>query len=236
MQNEKTLEQMIHEYEAQMPPEIMDLLKSFDWKREVRMIVNQNQLMLDVGVDLEQSVYLMLLGAVKVDDLYERLTETHEMPDDKAKKIIEEAEAQIFKPLHQKLLALDAADEQKERETKPKSSVPPMIVMGGPSRDAILAEIEKEPEVIAVNKSIQQPETKPANVPMQNPGIVEPFSLSQTKEIKIEEPALAMGQVAQGVQAEPVSTGLVQPTVMRAPIEQPPVKSYVADPYREPIE
>jgi hypothetical protein len=233
---EKTLEQMIREYEAQMPPEIMDLIKSFDWKREVRTIVNQNQLMLDVGTDLEQSVYLMLLGAVKVDDLYERLTDTHEMPDDKAKKIIEEAEAQIFKPLHQKLLALDAADEQKEIESKPKGSVPPMIVMGSQSRDAILAEIEKEPEPITINKPAPLVETKPVDVPMQNSGIVEPFSLSQTKEIKIEEPALAMGEVAQGVQAEPVSTGLTQPTVMRAPVEQPPVKSYVADPYREPIE
>lgn len=233
---EKSLEQMIREYEAQMPPEIMDLLKSFDWKREVRTIVNQNQLMLDVGVDLEQSVYLMLLGAVKVDDMYERLTEIHEMPDDKAKKIIEEAEAQIFKPLHQKLLALDAADEQKEREAKPKGSVPPMIVMDAPSRDVILAEIEKEPESVTIRKPVPQVEPNAFDVPMQNPGIIEPFSLSQTKEIKIEEPALAMGQVAQGVQAEPVNTGLTQPTAMHAPVEQPPVKSYVADPYREPIE
>jgi hypothetical protein len=222
---DKTLEQMITEYEAQMPPEILNLIKSFDWKKEVRTIVNQNQLMIDIGADLEQAVNLMLLGALSVTDLYEQLTNAHELPDDKAKKIIGEVESQIFNPLHQKLIALDKKEEPKG---------PSMGLT--PSRDDILAEIEKEPVLVtkpektsfsaAMSASVSTPAT-PAN----DIGINKPFSLSTDKAVEVQAPSIGSGEVVTGVQQDPVATGLQKPTVTAAP-----TKSYVADPYREPIE
>lgn len=224
MQNEQTLEQMIREYEANMPPEIMNLIKTFDYKKEVRTIVNQNQLMIDVGSDLEQSIYLMILGAVKVEDLYERLTDTHELPDDKARKIIQEIEMAIFNPLHKKLVDLDKTNPVPNNESNSVEDVT--------DRDSILAEIEKEPEPIVKpvpkfdpSKINQSPERIE-----QDTGIVKPFSINLTKEVDVKEPELAPGPVAQGIQEDPVAAALTQPTVVQTP------KNYVADPYREPIE
>lgn len=223
MQNEQTLEQVIREYETMMPPEIMTIIKAFDWKKEVRTIVNQNQLMIDTGSDLEQSIYLMILGAVKVEDLYERLTDAHELPDDKARKIIQEIEVAIFDPLHKKLVDLD--------KTNPVSNKASSVEDHG-DRDSILAEIEKEPEIITKPapkfdpSKINQNQTQE----VQDFGITKPFSINSTKVVDIKESELAAGPVAQGVQEDPVATALTQPTVVQAP------KNYAADPYREPIE
>lgn len=222
MQNEQTLEQMIREYETMMPPEIMDIIKAFDWKREVRTIVNQNQLMIDVGADLEQSIYLMILGAVKVEDLYERLTDTHELPDDKARKIIQEIEMAIFNPLHKKLMDLDKEDSSSMEESSSKSDN---------ERNSMLAEIEKETEPI----SKPAPKFDPSKINQnpkneeQNSGITKPFSINPTKTIDVKEQELASGPVAQGVQEDPVATSLTQTTVVQKP-------KNAIDPYREPIE
>lgn len=263
MQTEQTLEQQIREYEANMPPEILNLIKSFDWKKELRMVVNQNQLMIDIGSDLEQSVYLMILGVLQAKDLFERLVEVHEMPADKAQKVIEEIEAQIFAPLHQKLVELDDEEVAVTPPSAPvaasyaSSPVPPLAtfvsVTPAPAdkttRDDILAEIEKEPEpLIKINKpvepvSVTQPVVdvfKPAiSLDVENDiGIARPFSLPLAKEVEISEPIITVDSVAKGVQIDPIATGLGQPTSMQAqaPVISAPTKSYVADPYREPIE
>jgi hypothetical protein len=244
MQDDKTLEQSIREYEANMPPEIMNLIKSFDWKKEMRSIVNQNQLMIDVGADLEQSVYLMILGIVSAEDLYERLTDVHEIPDDKAKKIIEEVERQIFNPLYKKIMELD---EKAESNPVSTPSVPTSSV-AAPHRDEILAEIEKEPEpLIKLNFSPKKEEsvapvstpTKPVNPApatnvesVSNPGVVKPFTLSSEKTVQVEAKQIE-APVVEPVKTEevkPVETALAKPTVASAP------KNYSVDPYREPIE
>lgn len=153
MSQEKTLEQIIREYEAQMPPEIMSMIDSFDWKKELRSIVLQNHLLLDVGTDLEESVYLMILGIIKVNDLYERLVDDHELEEIKVQKIIQEIEAKIFDPLHKKLMTIDTREEGIDpKDPTPSNSIsqPEIKEMSEEdpeSRDSILAEIEKEPEV-----------------------------------------------------------------------------------------
>ncbi len=250
MQDEQTLQQSIREYETNMPPEIMDLIKSFDWKKELRTVVNQNQLMIDVGADLEQSVYLMLLGVVKVQDIYERLMDVHELPEDKAKKIIEEIEELIFKPMHQKLMDLE------EKETRQSNSLasaslnnPTSVPDKEPSRDDILAEIEKEPIPVII-KPIMAPQPVPiapvvevakvetVEVDTENDiRIKRPFSISYSQEVSPSKPLLE--KPAEGVQQDPVSVGLGQATVVKAQepqASQAPTKSYVADPYRESIE
>ena len=231
MQNEKTLQQMIREYEAHMPPEIMNLIKSFDWKKEVRTIVNQNQLMIDVGSDLEEAIYLMLIGVTKAVDLYEQLTEVHEIPEDKAQKIIQEIEVQIFNPLYKKMMELDEKDSS---TTSTKAPITP--------RDEILAEIEKEPEVlIKFNTASKEstPAPKQETSPISDPGITKPFTASPTTTMQVETEKITApaGQSntpaqpivpVQGVQENPVASALTKPTVTAKP--------YSADPYREPIE
>ncbi len=256
MQNEQSLQQMIREYEANMPLEIMELIKTFDWKKEMRTVVNQNQLMIDIGEDLEQSIYLMILGVVKVSDLYERLTDVHEMPADKAKKVIEEIETLIFIPLHKKLMDLEEKETKQVGALEKQSLRTSMEVPGKePTRDDILAEIEKDPEPAVIKPFILQTNIpEPVAEEVINPvidisstpevssendiRIARPFTLSTSKVMDVQEPELGMGKVAEGVQQDPVNTGLNQPTVMKTQVEatQAPSKSYVADPYREPLE
>lgn len=234
MQNEKTTQQLIREHELNMPPEIMALIKSFDWKREVRTIVSQNQLMIDVGADLEESIYLMLLGVVHVEELYERLTDTHQVPQDKAKKIIEEIELQIFNPMHKKLMELPS-----EEVVEKKAGTP---------RDTILAEIEKEPEIF-INLNMDSVNNESTPSPIKTPphdGIVKPFSVTKSASpIEKKEPlvetrpqivtaplSINTGTVT-GVQQDPIASALTQKTQTQAPIQTQ--KPYAADPYREPI-
>jgi hypothetical protein len=225
MQNEKTLQQLTQEYEAQMPPEIMSIIKAFDWKKEVRTIVNQNQLMIDVGTDIEESIYLMILGAIQVADFYERLIDVHELPEDKAQKILQEVENQIFNPLHKKLMELD------EKESRAE-------LMNGTPRDQILAEVEKEPEPL-IKLNISGTPTKPADPVPMSEGIARPFSISGVKKESVpvvnpvKIPTTPPLNPVQGVQDNPIATGLTQPTSTQTP---PTTKPYAADPYREPIE
>jgi len=229
MQNEKSLQQLIQEYEANMPPDIMNIIKAFDWKKEVRTIVNQNQLMIDVGADLEESIYLMILGAVQVEELYERLIETHEIPEDKTRKIIEEIEMQIFNPLHKKLIELDGVEDKKTKIIEPAS------------RDYILAEIEKEPEPIKPKITIQIPQAQATSVSstittgaqvVEDPGVTKPFSISSHTTVDTKELELPTGKVAEGVQEDPIHAGLTQATATTQPVQKPAT----SDPYREPIE
>lgn len=225
MQDEKTLQQKIQEYEAQMPLEIMNLIKSFDWKKEIRTIVSQNQLMINTGGDLEESVYLMLLGVLEAPDLYLQLTEGYELPEDKARKILQEVEALIFNPLHKKLMELEA----KEPEAQVIPTTP---------RDQILAEVEKEPEPL-IKLNFAGSDIKPAEPVSRNQGIVEPFSISSVKKEPL--PVEATPKVVStpslnpvlGMQTNPVASGLTQSTATQATVAPKP---YVADPYREPIE
>jgi hypothetical protein len=247
MQDTKTMEQKIREYEANMPSEIMNIIKTFDWKKEVRVIVNQNQLMIDVGADLEQSIYLLLLGIIEVGDFYQRLVEGYEMPEDKAKKILEETDRQIFDPIYKKIMELDEKSEaiSSNLGTSTNSSV------ATSPRDEILAEIEKEPEpLIKLNfntkkeESIQAlsnsvvPNASPVStMPIStqtnsNPGVVKPFTISSEKSVQVEAKQIE-APIVEPVKTEevkPVETALVQPTVAQAP------KNYPVDPYREPIE
>lgn len=151
MQNEKTTQQLIREYEANMPPEIMEMIGKFDWKRELRTIVMQNQLPIDVGADLEQSVYLMLLGVATVEDVYEDLTEIHELSEDRTKKVLEEIEQRIFNVLHKKLIELEekvpesiVSQAQKDPVIEEKKQNVVLKDEEPEDRDTILAEIEKE--------------------------------------------------------------------------------------------
>lgn len=233
MQEDKTLQQQIREYEANMPPEIMKLINSFDWKKEVRTVVNQNQLMLDVGVDLEEGVYLMLLGALESRDLYDQLTEGYLLPDDKARKILEELENAIFSPLYKKLTEIDTSKEAPSA-TNSVSSAP---------RDQILAEIEKEPEPLIklnFNKTEQAPAQKVEFADSADSGIVKPFTISQTSTptvapvIEQVKPETSIVKPVTETPKDPVATNLTTPTVAVNPAQTP--KPYSADPYREPIE
>jgi hypothetical protein len=238
MQNDTTVQKQIEQYEAQMPPEIMNLIKSFDWKKELRMIVNQNQLLLDVAADLEESVYLMVLGVVEIGDVFERLIDVHNLPEDKVQKILTEVERQIFGPMHQKLLEV--------------SSEQPGSEQGVESREAVLAEIEKEPQPV-VRPSIQAITPTPI-IPQQVSGPSEPFSLNLDEEvipIKDEEikptivsvdniidttsidsqTPIILNPTSMTETKNPIELNLTQPTAVSAP-----TKNYVADPYREPIE
>lgn len=234
MQNQKTLQQMIREYEMNMPPEILELVKSFDWKKQVRMIVNQNQLLLDVGADLEESVYLLILGIVDIEDIFNRLIETHELPQDKVQKILTEVEKQIFEPMHQKLIALDEKDTPKpiSNPEASKSSFNPILSMTKEpkdmSRDDILSEIEKDPESIV----------KQVEKPTKDDGIIEPFSLypQASYSTQVEQQSEPKKELVE----EPAESALTQPTVAQIPPPPPPPhtikKEYTADPYREPIQ
>lgn len=241
MQNTKTLQQSIREHELNMPSEIINLIKSFDWKKEVRTIVNQNQLMIDVGGDLEESIYLVLLGVVTAEDLYKRLIESHEVPEDKAQKIIQEAESQIFSPMYKKLMELPSEDSVQNETTTPTTP-----------RDAILAEIEKEPEIFVNLNVASIKSNKMSNIietpSSQNVGIVKPFSMNltpsveekeiiQEKKIEIDTlPPLFNMAAVTGVQEDPVASLLTQPTQVQAAAPTLGAKPYAADPYREPIE
>ncbi len=140
---EKNLQQLIKEYEQNMPPEIMKLVHDFEWKRELRMIVQQNQLMIDVGADLEQSVYLIILGVADADEVYERMIDTHNLSEDQARRVLGDIETHIFNPLYKKLVALDSQENDTPGIlTRAQKSEDPE------SRDDILAEIEREPQGI----------------------------------------------------------------------------------------
>ncbi len=226
MQNDKTLEQMTREYEANMPPEIMSIIKAFDWRREMRAIVNQNQLMIDIGADIEQSIYLMIIGAVKLEEFYERLMDVHELPEDKARKIIQEIEVQIFNPLHKKLMEL-GDDEDIETASDPTVS-----------RDSILNEIEKEPEPVVVKSKfnfVPNPAQSNTTDSTGNDGIVKPFTVAPTKEELDLKTKMPDSKTVEGIQNDPVEIGLKNSTVTqtRAPIA--PTRAYSSDPYRESI-
>ncbi len=258
MQNEKTIEQLIRQREVNMPPEIMALIQSFDWKKSLRMIVTQNQIMIDVATDLEESVYLMLLGVVSSEEVYERLIESHEFSKDKAKKVLEEIDGNIFTPLFKQLSSLD--QDEKPQSSVTKAQQPQSL----DSRDAILAEIEKEEPVVVAKTSpmpVQVPEpvitinkvAEPImehkqespitiNKPVvESPGVTKPFSLNADRPIVAENIKLPPVQISQGIQADPISAGLSKTTitvpVAEKPVEKAPVRSAGApDPYREPIE
>ncbi len=164
MKDEKTLKQMVREYEQQMPPEIMNIITSFDWKRELREIVHQEALMLDVGTALEESVYLLILGVIKVEDLYDDLVENHELTEEKAQKVLYEIEQHIFQQLNARLAKMDVG-ETGSAYIKPKAD--------DVSRDDILAEIENDvpPPVLSnvvmpgtgtLGAASMEPATKPA--------------------------------------------------------------------------
>ncbi len=244
MQNEKTLQQMIKEHEANMPVEIMNLIRSFDWKKEVRTIVNQNQLMIDIGADLEESIYLLLLGVVNVSDLYERLIEKHQIPQDKVEKIIQEVETQIFNPMYKKMMEMPDVEETK---TAPIIAHTPALPKT--ERDALLAEIEREPEVFvnlnvaSIQDTQKIKEEKTPAIEVEN---TKPFVPSADMSLTVDTDKLAAPSIpkpldikanivpAQGVQDNPVAAGLTTPTATTP--SAPIAKSYVADPYREPIE
>lgn len=239
MQTQKTLQQMIREYELNMPPEIMDLIKSFDWRKEVRMIVNQNQLMLDIGADLEESVYLMILGVIDIEEVFNRLIEVHELPQDKVQKILQEVERQVFDLMHNKLIELEKQDlgAEKKQIATPSSTFDDVHV----SRDEILNEIEKEEPEIVINTNTPV-STSAQSTPMSSPdmstgGVREPFSLTFKKEEQVPE---IRQPVAHETIDDSVDLGLTQSTVAKSPDLPPPpppvAKSYVVDPYREPIE
>ena len=262
MQNEKTLQQLTREYELNMPPEIMELIKAFDWKRELRTISLQNQLMADVAADLEQSVYLMLLGVVKVNELFERMIDVHDLSEDRTKKVLEEVDSKIFTVLHKKLSELE--DKEPEPVILKPVSVPSIATISTndtQDRDSILAEIEKEeiPGIVIspINKPImdikvEEPKTTPSlgviapKIPenkiniIQNPGVAKPFSFNAEKSIIPEQPKIVATETVKGIQPDPVASGLNKATVMAAP-EIPvqsnaPVTPKAPDPYREPIE
>lgn len=244
MQNEKTLQQLTREYESNMPPEIMELINTFDWKRELRTISLQNQLMADVAADLEQSVYLMLLGVVKVSELFERMIDVHELSEDRTKKVLEEVDNKIFTVLHKKLTEL----EEKEAEpvilkpvSTPKIATATLASTTNEDRDSILAEIEKEetPSITinpivkpVIENKASEPVLKPtpsigviapkADVStsntIQNPGVAKPFSFNTEKTIVTEEPKVLPKEVVKGIQPDPVAAGLNKATVMTAPI------------------
>ncbi len=235
MQNEKTLEQLTKEYEANMPPDIMNIIKAFDWKKEVRAIVNQNQLMIDVGADLEESIYLMILGVIEAEDLYERLMDVHEIPEDKAKKIIGEIEQQIFNPLYKKITELDTVS-----KSDPLSSS-----NAGPThRDEILAEIEKEPDPIIKLNLNQSVEVKKQDSQMQQSKSlsdsssvnesIKPFTIASTQEVVSSNPPIESGKIIEGTVENPIKTTLQNQTITVNPEQK--TKGYVQDPYREPIE
>lgn len=246
MQNEKTLQQMIREYELNMPPEIMDMINKFDWKRELRTIAMQNQLMADVGTDLEESVYMMLLGVAKVADVYERLIDVHELSEDRTKKVLEEVENKIFNVLHKKLAELEDEDIKKDAAVTPAISViGSQKVEDQEDRDAILAEIEKDDVAEIVVKPILKPiiETKVEEVKanpvamqpltigviapkseenkiniIQTPGVAKPFSLNSDKAVITEDIKVVMPEITKGIQADPIASGLNKATVMSAPV------------------
>jgi hypothetical protein len=252
MQNQKTTEQLIREYEINMPPEIMDMIKQFDWKRELRMIVMQNQVMVDVGADLEQSVYLMLIGIAKVEDVYERLIDAHELSPDKAKKILEEIENKIFNPLFKKLSELEDTEETESITTQAQG------VRDPENRDEILAEIEKEHTEIVIKPEVLKPvinnipETeikintintpvKESNENVINSGVARPFSFNNAEKVAVKEPLKITEEPVKGIQSDPIASGLSKPTVMAAPLNTitpnvPPKTAGAPDPYREPIE
>lgn len=258
MQNEKTTEQLTREYEANMPSEILDMIKAFDWKKSLRMIVMQNQIMIDVATDLEQSVYLMLLGVVSAQEVYERLIESYEFSEDKAKKVLEEIEEKIFNPLFKQLSEMDGDEKQQSSATMAQQ---PQSL---DSRDAILAEIEKEEPVVIAKTNpvqVQTPEpvitinkvTEPMSVTkaepsvdmrknmMESPGVAKPFSLNTEKTMVMEDIKLPVIDANKGIVEDPISSGLSKATIV-APVTEKPVEKVPArpagapDPYREPIE
>ncbi len=144
---------MIREYEQAMPPDIMNTINQFDWKRELREIVRDNNLMLDVGSDLEESVYMMILGAVKVEDVYLRLIEVHEIADEKAQKVLREVEERIFNPLFEQLSKLPGDEDDGVEITEDE----PVVGSTKISRDSILAEIETDVEIERPANNIVMP-------------------------------------------------------------------------------
>ncbi len=216
MQQDNITQQSIQEYEANMPPEILQIIKSFDWKKEVRTIVNQNQLMIDVGADLEETIYLMLLGIVHSEDLYNRLIDVHEIPEDKTRKIFGEIEAQIFEPMYKKISEIP--DEEKLDESKEIH------------RDEILREIEKEEKpLITFNFSQNKEEAIQNTVEETKPGVTKPFTVSTNTTVQVEPQKIEAPEPIKVENAKPLEDALKAPTIAQT-------KSYSVDPYREPIE
>lgn len=234
MQNEKTLQQMIQEYEAQMPPEIMNIIKGFDWKKQVRMIVNQNQLLLDVGADLEESVYLMILGIADIEEVFERMMTVHELPQDKVQKILLEVEKQIFEPMHSQLTKLEPS------KTETSSSAPAPV-----SAQSQVPEPKEESAPVIPQMSASNTQTPPStpisNSIPQSSGIREPFSMNANTEedddVKIDVDAMdTLDPVAMNLNQATVSEPEPIPAPEKKEENSPVEKKYAVDPYREPIE
>ena len=258
MQNEKTLQQMIQEYEAQMPPDIMNIIKGFDWKKQVRMIVSQNQLLLDVGADLEESVYLMILGIADIEEVFDRMMTVHELPQDKVQKILLEVEKQIFEPMHSQLAKLEPSEDK----AKPLSSPVPPVDTASSQSSALEPKKQDNPHVIPQAHSASTPNSStPVNSALSTPisnsvpkssGIREPFSIKndidtgskdmnvnnpvQDDDIKIDVDSMdTLDPIAMNLK----QTTMSQPENVSVPQKQeqsPAEKKYAVDPYREPIE
>ena len=189
--DEKTLQQMIREYEAQIPPDIMNIINSFDWKKEVRIIINQNQLLLDVGSDLEESVYLMILGIVDMEQVFKRMMEIHELPEDKVQKVLIEVEKQIFEPMYSELSKLQPSDEKtKEEPFLTPEPEPESYVPSRPSPFSIgktdTNSVEQKPspvENVSEQIDIDDPVSSTLNQPtVAEPQIVQPQNQNKPKQ------------------------------------------------------
>jgi hypothetical protein len=210
---------MVREYEQQMPPEIMNMITSFDWKRELREIVHQEALMLDVGTDLEESVYLLILGVIKVEDLYEDLVENHELTEEKAQKVLYEIEGRIFQQLNARLAKMDDDDERTQKKGEATGTT---VVSGAKpadvSRDDILAEIEKDEVPPSAMSNVVMPGTgtlAPASMePATKPATTSRLGLSDDASAKTdaEKPADRLGLRTDAPTGSPV---LVTETVMQ---------------------
>lgn len=250
MQDDKTLQQMIREHEQDMPPEIMKMIADYDWKRELREIVRQEALMLDVGTDLEQSVYLLILGVVNVADVYEQLVDGHEIPDEKAQKVLYEIEERIFKPLYQKLAKLNQDEEDMQ-----KSGGQTIADSSDESRDDILAEIEKDhaqpigsnivmPGTGTLPAASMEPVTKKVDAALPNAdksaSVSSPVSVTSAVPPKLDRlglhgtpsapPAPAPDSASQSGGSPATSNKPAESRSATAPASQAPVQGIQADP------
>jgi len=219
---EKTTQQLIKEYEANMPSEILDIIKTFDWKRELRTIVEQNQIMIDVGSDIEESVYLMILGIVTVDDVYERMIDVHEYSEDKTKKILQEIESRIFNPMTKVLSELDepepkdsivtraqqysASSGQVDALRTPQEPEEVKNPQQDEARDTILKQIEEEPEDLMAEEATEEKQQEES---IKAPS---PIELSSSGDVKTDRSEIKKGPMFKAI---PRDEGVRKPFSMQ---------------------
>ena len=140
-------DEKIVEIFSNLPEIIQSKISDEEWKLVIKDIIKENNLLLDVGSDLETEVFLIMLGVETQANLESNLSRIG-IPKETIGKIELALDQRIFAPIKRAL-------EEEMNNPQPQKPVAPEE-----TRDDILKQIE-DPEEIALPKITPRPMVAP---------------------------------------------------------------------------